>query len=75
MAVVVVIRSRQRPDDGAVIHLDAYAQALRFARDWQRRHPIDRVTIFTEQLESLIAIDSDQPGLAQSGSAASGTLS
>ncbi len=74
MSIVVVVRSRRRLDDGVVIHLDNFRDAVRFAHDWQRRHPGDRVSILSAGLDPLAALDAPQPD-AQPGSNASGTLS
>ena len=75
MSIVVVVRSRRRLDDGVVVHVDDYDAALRFAQDWRRRHPTDRVSILSARLDPLAALDRAQPGNAQPGSSASGTLS
>jgi len=74
VSIVVVVRSRRRHDDGVVIHLDSFRDAVRFAQDWQRRHPADRVSILSAGLEPLAALDAPQPE-AQPGSSAPGTLS
>lgn len=75
VSIVVVVRSRRRLDDGVVVHVDDYGAALRFAQDWRRRHPSDRVSILSAGLDPLAALDQAQPGNAQPGSNASGTLS
>lgn len=75
MAVVVVIRSGRTPDDGVVMHLDDCTEAMTFAYRWQRRHPGDRVTILSAQMEPLAEFGAAQSGVAQSGRDASGTLS
>jgi hypothetical protein len=75
VSIVVVVRSRGRLDDGVVVHVDGYAEALRFAHDWRRRHPRDRVSILSADLDPLAALDAAQRGNAQPGSSASGTLS
>lgn len=74
VSIVVVVRSRRRLDDGVVIHLKTYREAVRFAHDWRRRHPADRVSILNARLEPLAALDDAQPD-AQPGSSAPGTLS
>lgn len=75
MPFMVVIRSGRRADDGAVVRMDGYAEALRFASAWQRRHLADRLSIFSPALEPLAALAAAQSGSAQPGNRASGTLS
>jgi hypothetical protein len=74
VSIVVVVRSRRRLDDGVVLHLKTFREAVRFAHDWRQRHPADRVSILNARLEPLAALDDAQPD-AQPGSNASGTLS
>jgi hypothetical protein len=72
---MVVVRSRQAHDNGAVVHLNEFRDALRFALDWQDRHPSDRLCVFSEGLIPIAALDYGEDGELQSGSSASGTLS
>ena len=75
MSYIVAISSGQCVDDGVVLHIKQYDEASRFAEDWQRRHPADRLTILTSDLEPLTSLDPLQPGSAQPGNRASGAQS
>lgn|GEM_PF-3157141 len=75
MAVLVIIRSGRAPDEGAVLRIEEYGEALAFACRWWLRHPRDRVTLFTTALAPLAEFHAVHPGSAQSGRDASGTLS
>lgn len=57
------------------MHVTTSGEAVRFARDWRRRHPRDRVTILSRALDPLAEFDGAYPERAQPGSTASGTLS
>jgi hypothetical protein len=71
MSFLVAICSGQCADDGVLLHIRQYDEAFRFAEDWQRRHPADRLTILTNHLEPLTSLDPLQPGSAQPGNRAS----
>lgn len=76
MSIMVVVRSRQHPDTGAVVHLGEFRDALRFALDWQERHPSDRLCVLSGGLDPLVVLDhAEEESEAQPGSNASGTLS
>jgi hypothetical protein len=75
LSVVIVVRSGHRLDDGVVVHVEGYAEAMRFASDWRGRHPDDRVSILTAALEPLAVLDGGHSDRAQSGRDAFGTLS
>ena len=75
MAVLVIIRSGRAPDEGAVLHVEEYDEALALACRWWLHHPHDRVTVFTAALAPLAEFQAAYPGSAQPGKDASGTLS
>ncbi len=72
MEFMVVIRSGRWADEGAVVTIDGYTEMWRFARDWQARHPLDRLSIFSPALGPIFALDQND---AHAGNCASGTLS